>query len=45
MQSFVTAEPHSTAIRKFAERAGEGAAFVDWDNTDGKKTGGRPIAG
>ncbi len=33
---FVTGEPHATAVKKFAEWAGEGAAFVRWENTDGK---------
>jgi hypothetical protein len=33
---FVTGEPHATAVKKFAEWAGEGAAFVQWENTYGK---------
>jgi hypothetical protein len=33
---FVTGEPHATAVKKFAEWAGQGAAFVRWDNEDGK---------
>jgi hypothetical protein len=33
---FVVAEPHATAVKKFAEWASEGAAFVEWDNADGK---------
>ncbi|HZY46635.1 MAG TPA: hypothetical protein VFE96_02455 [Candidatus Bathyarchaeia archaeon] len=33
---FVTAEPHATAVKKFSEWAGEGAAFAEWNNTDGK---------
>jgi len=33
---FVTSEPHATAVRKFGEWAGEGAAFVQWDSSDGR---------
>jgi hypothetical protein len=33
---FVDAEPHATAVKKFAEWAGEGASFVEWSNADGK---------
>jgi len=33
---FVTGEPHATAVRKFAEWAGDGAAFVEWDSADGR---------
>jgi hypothetical protein len=33
---FVAAEPHATAVKKFTEWAGEGAAFVSWNNSDGK---------
>jgi hypothetical protein len=33
---FVAADPHATAVKKFAVWAGEGAAFVEWSNTDGK---------
>jgi hypothetical protein len=32
----VASEPHPTAVKKFAEWAGEGAAFVDWNNADGR---------
>ncbi len=32
---FVAGEPHATAIKNFAEWAGEDAAFVDWNNADG----------
>jgi len=34
--AFVAAEPHATAVKKFGEWAGEGAAFVDWIGADGK---------
>jgi hypothetical protein len=33
--AFVTSEPHVTAVKKFSKWAGEGAAFVEWKNTDG----------
>jgi hypothetical protein len=33
---FVATEPHSTAVKKFAEWVGEGAAFVDWNDADGR---------
>ena len=33
---FVTSEPHATAVKRFAEWAGEGASFVQWDSIDGK---------
>ncbi len=33
---FVSREPHATAVKLFAEWAGEGAAFVEWGNSDGK---------
>jgi hypothetical protein len=33
---FVSAEPHATAVRKFAEWSGGGASFVQWNSTDGK---------
>jgi len=36
IRPFVTSEPHSTAVRKFAEWAGEGAAFVQWDGPVGE---------
>jgi quinol monooxygenase YgiN len=32
---FVAAEPHATAVKRFAEWAGQGAAFVEWKNPDG----------
>jgi len=35
MRRFATAEPHATAVRKFAIWAGKGAAFVEWKNEDG----------
>lgn len=35
MHRFVKTEPHATAVGKFAEWAGEGAAFVQWDNSEG----------
>ena len=33
---FVAAEPHATAVKKFAEWASEGVAFVQWKSADGK---------
>ena len=33
---FVSTEPHATAVKKFAEWSAEGAAFSQWNNTDGK---------
>ena len=36
IRSFVTTEPHSIAVKKFSKWAGEGAAFVQWTNPDGK---------
>ncbi len=36
IRPFISAEPHATAVKKFAEWAGEGAAFVEWVNTVGK---------
>jgi hypothetical protein len=33
LRSFMIAEPHATAVRKFSEWSGEGSAFVEW--TDG----------
>ena len=33
---FVAVEPHATTVKKFAEWAGEGAAFVEWKTADGK---------
>jgi quinol monooxygenase YgiN len=30
MKTFVTSEPHATAVKKFSEWAGAGAAFVEW---------------
>jgi hypothetical protein len=33
---FVAGEPHATAVRRFEEWAGEGAAFVEWSNSDGR---------
>jgi len=35
MRRFVAAEPHSTAVKKFAEWAGAGAAFAEWKSGDG----------
>lgn len=32
---FVAGEPHATAVKKFAEWAGAGAAFVEWENSAG----------
>jgi len=36
MRAFVQAEPHLTATKRFAQWAGEGAAFVEWTAPDGK---------
>lgn len=30
MNTFVSAEPHATAVRRFEQWAGPGAAFVEW---------------
>lgn len=35
LNSFVVAEPHATAVKKFDNWAGKGAAFVEWNSTDG----------
>jgi len=32
-EAFTSAEPHATAVARFAEWAGEGAAFVEWQAT------------
>ena len=32
---FVAAQPHATAVKTFARWAGKGAAFVEWNNSDG----------
>jgi hypothetical protein len=34
MRRFVMAEPHATAVKKFAIWAGEGAAFAEWQSPD-----------
>lgn len=31
MRDFVEAEPHQTAVRRFEQWAGPGAAFVEWE--------------
>jgi hypothetical protein len=36
MRSFVGAEPHLTAIRKFRSWAGEGAAFAEYTSATGR---------
>ncbi|HZD12301.1 MAG TPA: hypothetical protein VE177_02120 [Candidatus Binatus sp.] len=36
IRPFVESEPHATAVKKFVRWAGEGAAFVQWNNNDGK---------
>jgi hypothetical protein len=36
VNAFVAADPHATAVGKFQHWAGEGAAFVEWDSSDGK---------
>lgn len=33
--AFVQVEPHLTAVAKFKEWAGEGAAFVEWQSEEG----------
>ncbi|HKA54320.1 MAG TPA: hypothetical protein VKJ47_11725 [Candidatus Binatia bacterium] len=33
--AFVAAEPHATAVRRFREWAGTGAAFVEWRSAEG----------
>ena len=35
VENFVQSEPHAEAVRKFNTWAGEGAAFVAWNSTDG----------
>jgi hypothetical protein len=35
MRRFVAAEPHATAVKKFAKWAGPGAAFAEWTDEDG----------
>ncbi|MPZ23945.1 MAG: hypothetical protein GEU28_10475 [Dehalococcoidia bacterium] len=35
MSAFNAAEPHATAVRRFADWAGAGAAFVEWDSAPG----------
>ncbi len=35
MRRFVAAEPHATAVKRFARWAGQGAAFVEWTSEDG----------
>ena len=35
MESFVPAQPHNEAVTEFKEWAGEGAAFVEWTDTNG----------
>jgi hypothetical protein len=35
MRRFVAAEPHATAVKRFAKWAGQGAAFVEWTGGDG----------
>jgi hypothetical protein len=35
LRSFMIAEPHATAVRKFSEWSGDGSAFVEWtDRSD-----------
>jgi len=33
---FVAEEPHATAIKRFAQWAGAGAAFVEWKDMEGR---------
>ena len=35
MRRFVAAEPHATAMKKFAKWAAQGAAFVEWNDEKG----------
>jgi hypothetical protein len=35
MRKFVGAEPHATAVKKFADWAGQGAAFAEWNSEGG----------
>ncbi len=35
VNSFVSSEPHETAVKKFHQWAGESAAFVEWASADG----------
>lgn len=30
LKSFMIAEPHATAVKKFSEWSGDGSAFVEW---------------
>lgn len=34
MRRFVMAEPHTTAMKKFEEWAGDGSAFVEWTSSN-----------
>lgn len=35
LRSFMMAEPHATAVKKFSEWSGKGSAFVEWtDQSD-----------
>ncbi len=34
--AFVGTEPHATAVRRFQKWAGRGAAFVEWNSSDGR---------
>jgi hypothetical protein len=36
MSAFVSAHSHATAVRKFQQWAGEGAAFVEWNSGYGR---------
>ncbi len=36
MRAFVQAEPHATAVKKFAGWAADGAAFAEWTGPDKK---------
>ncbi len=35
MDGFVPAEPHDEAVRRFKGWAAKGAAFVEWNSTNG----------
>ncbi len=36
VRAFVGAGPHEVAVQRFADWAGEGAAFVEWTSRDGR---------
>lgn len=38
----MAAEPHATAVKRFAKWAGQGAAFAEWTGGDGSIDRGVP---